>query len=75
MFEVVHKGMTFKQSSKIPSRLLFAGGHCDVPVQAITGLRSDRSCILIEGGREVFRLVYKGPKDWLLSDITPQSAC
>lgn len=72
MLEVVHKGIIFTQDIKLPSRLRFAGNFCDIPVRAITGIKSERNSIIIECEGGKFSLNYNGPKDWSLVDISPQ---
>lgn len=72
MLDVFHKNIIFTQSENIPNRLIFNGLHCDVPVAAIMGLKSERVYILIECGEDIFRFILNGPKEWSLIDITPQ---
>jgi hypothetical protein len=74
MFEAIHKGITFIQDKKKPSRLHFAGSCCDVPGSAITGLRAEKKCIIIESEEDKYILTYNGPKNWSLIDISPQTS-
>ncbi len=73
MFEVIHKGVTFIQDKKKPSRLQFAGSHCDVPGSAITGLKVEKKCIIIESEEDKYILTFHGPNNWSLIDISPQA--
>lgn len=73
LFEVIYKGVTFIQDKKILNRLHFAGNYCDIPSGAITGLKAERNCIIVECDKEKFKLILNGPKDWYLIDISAQT--